>query len=87
MAAANVGMRERLLCAAQEELTQGQGHLEMQAVARRARVSVGLAHHHFGSKAGLIAAVVEEFYSRLDTAAFQRRQVAVKRRGKPRKGS
>jgi AcrR family transcriptional regulator len=42
----------------------------MQAVARRAQVSVGLAYHHFGSKAGLIAAVVEEFYGRLDKAAF-----------------
>jgi AcrR family transcriptional regulator len=70
MAVASVGTRERLVCAAQEELIQGQGHLEMQAVARRAQVSVGLAYHHFGSKAGLIAAVVEEFYSRLDAAAF-----------------
>ena len=42
----------------------------MQAVAKRAQVSVGLAYHHFGSKAGLIAAVVEEFYNRLDEAAF-----------------
>jgi AcrR family transcriptional regulator len=70
MAAASVVTREKLVCAAQEELVQGQGHLEMQAVARRAQVSVGLAYHHFGSKAGLIAAVVEEFYSRLDEAAF-----------------
>jgi AcrR family transcriptional regulator len=70
MAVASVGTRERLVGAAQGELIQGQGHLEMQAVARRAQVSVGLAYHHFGSKAGLIAAVVEEFYSRLDAAAF-----------------
>jgi AcrR family transcriptional regulator len=70
MAVTSVGTRKKLVCAAQEELIQGQGHLEMQAVARRAQVSVGLAYHHFGSKAGLIAAVVEEFYSRLDEAAF-----------------
>ena len=70
MAAASIGTRERLVRAAQEELIRGQGHLEMQAVARRAQVSVGLAYHHFGSKAGLIAAVVEEFYGRLDAAAF-----------------
>jgi AcrR family transcriptional regulator len=70
IAATSVGTRERLVCAAQAELIQGKGHLEMQAVARRAQVSVGLAYHHFGSKAGLIAAVVEEFYSRLDEAAF-----------------
>ena len=42
----------------------------MQAVAKRAKVSVGLAYHHFGSKAGLIAAVVEAFYHRLEEAAF-----------------
>lgn len=61
---------EKLVRAAQEELIQGDGHLEMQAVARRAKVSVGLAYHHFGSKAGLIAAVVEAFYDRLEQAAF-----------------
>jgi AcrR family transcriptional regulator len=62
--------RERLIRAAREELIRSHGHLEMQAVSKRARVSVGLAYHHFGSKAGLIAAVVEEFYNRLDEAAF-----------------
>jgi AcrR family transcriptional regulator len=62
--------RERLVRAAQEELIQSHGHLEMQAVAKRAQVSVGLAYHHFGSKAGLIAAVVQEFYSRLDGEVF-----------------
>ena len=35
------------------------------------RVSVGLAYHHFGSKAGLIAAVVEAFYSHLDEVVFK----------------
>src|SRR4029453_15582912 len=62
--------RERLVRAAQEELIRNHGHLEMQAVAKRARVSVGLAYHHFGSKAGLIAAAVEAFYSRLDEEVF-----------------
>ncbi|WP_375789250.1 TetR/AcrR family transcriptional regulator [Bradyrhizobium sp. Pha-3] len=70
MGATKLGTRERLLSAAQEELIEGLGHLEMQAVARRAQVSVGLAYHHFGSKAGLIAAVVEDFYAHLDEAAF-----------------
>lgn len=70
MTATGIGTRERLLRAAQDELIQHEGHLEMQAVARRARVSVGLAYHHFGSKAGLIAAVVEAFYNRLDEVAF-----------------
>lgn len=70
MSAINIGTRERLIDAAQQELIEGQGHLEMQAVAQRAQVSVGLAYHHFGSKAGLIAGVVEAFYNRLDAAAF-----------------
>src|SRR5450631_58155 len=65
-----IGTPERLIRAAQEELIHGNGLLEMQAVAKRAKVSVGLAYHHFGSKAGLIAAVVEGFYNRLEEAAF-----------------
>jgi len=65
-----IGTPERLVRAAQEELVQSHGLLEMQAVAKRAKVSVGLAYHHFGSKAGLIAAVVEGFYNRLEDAAF-----------------
>lgn len=70
MTGTSQGTRDRLLAAAQQELIDGHGHLEMAAVARRAQVSVGLAYHHFGSKAGLIAAVVEAFYERLDAAAF-----------------
>jgi len=64
------GTRKKLISAAQQELIEGHGHLEMQGVARRAGVSVGLAYHHFGSKAGLVAAVVEAFYALLDEAAF-----------------
>lgn len=70
MATTKIGTRERLIRAAQEELIHGHGLLEMQAVAKRAKVSVGLAYHHFGSKAGLIAAVVERFYNRLEDTAF-----------------
>jgi AcrR family transcriptional regulator len=65
-----IGTPERLIRAAQDELIHGGGALEMQAVAKRAKVSVGLAYHHFGSKAGLIAAVVEAFYNRLEEVAF-----------------
>ncbi|KWV60826.1 hypothetical protein AS156_27710 [Bradyrhizobium macuxiense] len=70
MSVTGAGAREKLVRAAEAELIRGQGHLEMQAVAKRAQVSVGLAYHHFGSKAGLIAAVVEDFYVSLDEAAF-----------------
>jgi len=70
MDAPTIGTRERLILAAQAELILGHGHLEMQAVAKRALLSVGLAYHHFGSKAGLIAAVVDAFYDLLDDVAF-----------------
>ena len=71
MGSPKLGAPEKLIAAAQAELIEGNGLLEMQAVARRAKVSVGLAYHHFGSKAGLIAAVVEAFYDRLDEVAFR----------------
>ncbi|HEX7945004.1 MAG TPA: TetR/AcrR family transcriptional regulator [Phenylobacterium sp.] len=70
MTVPKIGTPERLSRAAQEELIQGHGLLEMQAVAKRAKASVGLAYHHFGSKAGLIAAVVEAFYNQLEEVAF-----------------
>jgi len=70
MSATKIGTPERLIRAAQDELVKSHGLLEMQAVAKRARVSVGLAYHHFGSKAGLIAAVVQAFYERLEDAAL-----------------
>lgn len=71
MTATKIATPERLIRSAQDELIQGGGLLEMQAVAKRAKVSVGLAYHHFGSKAGLIAAVVEAFYDRLEATAFE----------------
>lgn len=63
--------QQKLLRAAQDELVLGNGSFEMQAVAKRAQVSVGLAYHHFGSKAGLVAAVVQAFYDDLDAIAFK----------------
>jgi len=71
-----IGTAERLINAAQDELIHTHGQLEMQAVASRAKVSVGLAYHHFGSKAGLIAAVVERFYNRLEETAFSPSKLA-----------
>jgi AcrR family transcriptional regulator len=68
--APTITTRVRLVRAAEKELIRSHGHLEMQAVAKRAQVSVGLAYHHFGSKAGLIAAVVEAFYNHLDEEVF-----------------
>lgn len=58
--------RSSLIQAAGEALVAGQGNFELQEVARRAGVSVGLPYHRFGSKAGLIAAVVDRFYDEIE---------------------
>jgi AcrR family transcriptional regulator len=42
-------------------------------LARRAGVSKGLTYRHFGSKSGVLAAVVEEFYDGYDAAVHERR--------------
>jgi AcrR family transcriptional regulator len=57
--------RQRLLHAAEQELVERDGGLEVASVAARADVSVGLLYRYFGSKAGLVAAVVDAFYDRL----------------------
>jgi AcrR family transcriptional regulator len=63
--------RDRLLAAGADELVERDGALEVVSVAARARVSVGLIYRWFGSKAGLVAAVVDDFYDRLDAAVFE----------------
>jgi AcrR family transcriptional regulator len=62
--------RSRLLAAAAAEMIERDGALEVASVAARARVSVGLIYRWFDSRAGLVAAVVEDFYDRLDAAVF-----------------
>ena len=47
-------------------LLEGEGNLEVAAVARRAGVSESLAYYHFQNKAGLLDAMVEDLYERLD---------------------
>ncbi|NRA31295.1 MAG: TetR/AcrR family transcriptional regulator [Parvularculaceae bacterium] len=61
---------QRLMDAAEQELIASGGHMEMSAVAKRAKASVGLAYHHFGSKTGLMAAVVDRFYGPLRAIAL-----------------
>src|SRR5215470_13204792 len=58
------GARERIVAAAMRELIDGDGDFEIADVARRAGVSVGLAYHYFGSKAGLIAVLITDFHDR-----------------------
>lgn len=65
--------RRRILAAAQELLVEGEGSLEMAWVAKAAGVSQGLAYHHFGSKDGLLEAVVNDFYDRVEDAVLMAR--------------
>ncbi|WP_370155235.1 TetR/AcrR family transcriptional regulator [Ferrovibrio sp.] len=62
--------RRRILDAAARALVQGGGVCEIGDVARLAGVSAGLSYHYFGSKAGLIAALVEDFYDRYEAAVM-----------------
>jgi AcrR family transcriptional regulator len=56
--------RRRLLAAAGEELI-ATGDVEVAAVARRAGTSVGLPYRYFGTRSGLMSALLEDFYERL----------------------
>jgi AcrR family transcriptional regulator len=60
----------RLLAAAEQELIANNGYVEISAIAQRANSSAGLIYYHFGSKTGLIAAVVDQFYEPLRKIAF-----------------
>ena len=62
----------RIREAAAQLLKEGDGEFGMTGVAKRAGVSVGLAYHHFGSKAGLIGALITEFYDRYDAVTNQK---------------
>ncbi len=54
----------KILAAAENILRTGGGTLEMGQVAAKANVSVGLAYHYFGSKSGMLAAIIDAFYDR-----------------------
>ncbi len=60
--------RQRLIDAAALRMLEANGLVEVSEVAKAASTSVGLVYHHFGSKAGLIAALVEQFYDQMETA-------------------
>lgn len=63
--------RERLIAAAREELIERSGQLEVDSVAQRAGTSTGLIYRHFGNRAGLVGAVVDDFYSRYRREALE----------------
>ncbi|WP_255268355.1 TetR/AcrR family transcriptional regulator [Actinomadura madurae] len=62
-----VAARQRLLAAAAEEMA-ATGDIEVASVARRAGVSVGLPYRYFGTRSGLLSALITDFYDRLDAA-------------------
>lgn len=63
--------RDKLLRAAAEELAET-GELEVAAVSRRAGVSTGLPYRYFGTRSGLLIAVLDAFYQRLGEVAALR---------------
>ena len=63
--------RQKLLEAACQELIENEGALEVAKVAQRVGLSVGVIYRHYGSRAGLIAAVIEDFYERHDAYVME----------------
>jgi AcrR family transcriptional regulator len=56
--------RRRLLAVAKRLALANGGHIELAEVAGAARVVPSLVHRYFGSKAGLVAALVDDFFDR-----------------------
>jgi AcrR family transcriptional regulator len=65
LSARGCAAQQRILDAAGRELAET-GDVEVAAVARRAGVSVGLPYRYFGTRKGLISAVIADFHDRLD---------------------
>jgi AcrR family transcriptional regulator len=63
--------QRRLINAARDELVERDGVLEIDSVARRAGLSVGAIYRHFESRAGLVGAVVDDFYTRFRSEALE----------------
>lgn len=57
-----------MLDAARAELLDGNGMVDLHALKRRSGLSTGALYHHFGSKAGLLVAVYEQFHAGLVAA-------------------
>jgi AcrR family transcriptional regulator len=63
--------RRSLVQAARDELVERDGLLEIDTVAARANVSVGAIYRHFDLRAGLVGAVVDDFYERYRAESFE----------------
>lgn len=62
--------RRRLLAAASDLAVANRGHFEIASVAAAAGVVPSLVHRYFGSKAGLVAALLDDFYDRFHESVF-----------------
>lgn len=62
--------RARLLGAAREVAIETGGRIEIAAVAEAVGVVPSLIHRYFGSKAGLVAALVDDFFDRFHAEVF-----------------
>jgi len=62
--------RERLLTAARELAIRSGGQVELAAVAGAAGAVPSLVHRYFGSKAGLVGALVDAFFDRFQREVF-----------------
>jgi AcrR family transcriptional regulator len=60
--------RERLMAAARGQLIETGGDLDVEEVAARAGASKSLIWRHFGNRAGLLEAIVQEFWDGYDDA-------------------
>lgn len=60
-----IATRERLLACAREIAIANDGHLEIAWVAEAAGVVPSLVNRYFGSRAGLISALFDDFFDRL----------------------
>jgi AcrR family transcriptional regulator len=63
--------RERLLRAARERAIATGGHFEIADVAEAAGVVPSLVHRYFGSKAGLVGALVDDFFDRFHAEVLE----------------
>jgi AcrR family transcriptional regulator len=63
--------RERLLRAARERAIASGGHFEIADVAEAAGVVPSLVHRYFGSKAGLVGALVDDFFDRFHAEVLE----------------
>ena len=62
--------RQRLLDVARRVALDTNGDVELAKVAEAAGVVPSLVHRYFGSKAGLVTALVDAFYDRLQAEVF-----------------